>query len=97
MNRIAILAAFLALGACAKTRSVEPLIVTKEVKVPVIIPCIDPKDVPPRPVYSDATREIAMNIFDKTRLAEAGIDERQARETRLEALIDGCVKQQPGS
>lgn len=77
-----------ALAACA--HAPEPRIVTREVKVPVAVPCaVDPG---PDPAFSDTPEALraALDIYELVRLLLAGRLQRDARIVELKAASAGC-------
>lgn len=74
---------------CASTP--EPRIITREVKVPVAVPCVGPS-VPGPPAYpdtDDALRD-ASGPAARYALLGAGREKRQARLSLLESVIEIC-------
>lgn len=87
--RALILLACLALGACASTP--EPKIVTREVKMPVVTPCV-PKGLGAEPSYpdTDAALKAAGGAADRYGLLAAGRALRQQRLAEVEPIIRAC-------
>lgn len=79
----------LMLSACAHTP--EPKIVTREVKVPVIAPCVSAA-VPPAPTSypDDHLPEGPAAVVDRYRLKLAANERRKARLAIIEPVIAGC-------
>lgn len=75
-----------ALAGCAT----EPKTITRtvEVKIPVPVPC-DAPDVP-RPAYALDAADPSQSIYVKGRAALVELEQRQAREVRLEAALEAC-------
>ena len=92
-----ILLPFLGLvAACggAGTARPEPIIVTKEVKVPVAMPCIPSTYDAKRPDYADTDEALkaAADAAERYQLLWGGRAQRQAREVENETVIAGCPK-----
>lgn len=70
----------------------EPIVVTKEVKVPVSTPCIPATYARTRPDYvdNDAALRAAEDAAARYQLLWGGRAQRQAREKENEAVIAGC-------
>lgn len=88
---------FLVLVAACATKPAarpEPIIVTKEVKVPVSVPCVPENYDPKRPDYadSDAALKAAADAAERYQLLWGGRAQRQAREKENEAVISGCPR-----
>lgn len=83
-------AAFLLAG-CATTAPPEPVIVTKEVKVPVAVQCV-PKGTPEPPAYvdTDAALKSAAGPEDRFQLLAAGRIQRNQRLAVTEPIIRAC-------
>jgi hypothetical protein len=91
MNRVLILSALLMAGCTPMPKPApEPVVVFKEVKVPVAIAC-DP-DIGPEPAYVDTPEAItaAPDIFARTVLLLAGRAQRIAREGVKSAALEEC-------
>lgn len=84
--RAALLACLLLAG-CA---TAEPRIITKEVLVPVVVPCV--AEVGSAPRYSDTPEAIegAPDLFERVKLLLIGRTERDARLNVLEGQISAC-------
>lgn len=83
-----IIAAMLALSACAGKDRPEPEIRIQEVKVPVPVPCkaeVDTND-----SYADAAADAVTDIFEQVRLLLKGREERNADVARLKGAVIGC-------
>lgn len=95
MRLIAAAAACAALSACASTgsRPPEPLVITKEIKVPVAVSCVPAKLGPP-PAYVDSDQALrsAAGAEDRYQLLYAGRKQRVARADEVESVIAGCRK-----
>jgi hypothetical protein len=83
------------LGACAHSPrpAPEPVIVTKEVKVPVTVPLPKCSAVlPPAPSYPDTPEAMtaASDIFERTKLLLKGRLLRIQRELELAAALGTC-------
>lgn len=87
MKIILILASALVLSACATN---EPKVVYKEVKVPVVIPCIQNQPEKPSFPLQEATARDSIFILTKKALAE--IELRKGYESELEAALVACKK-----
>lgn len=72
----------------------EPIVVTKEVKVPVSTPCVPETYDPKRPDYvdSDGALKKAADAAERYQLLWGGRAQRQAREKENEAVISGCPR-----
>lgn len=76
-----------ALSGCAA----DPIVVrTVQVKVPVPVPCDAPAI--ERPVYALETVDEGADVYELARAALAEIEQREAREIRLEAALNSCRK-----
>ena len=88
----ALIAAVLLLASCnsAPKPTPEPVVVFKEVRVPVAVPC-NP-DIGPEPAYVDTPEAIAMapDIYARTVLLVAGRLQRIARDGVKTAALDEC-------
>ena len=84
-------AACLMLGGCATTAPPEPVIVVKEVLVPVAIDCV-PKTLGPPPKYADTKEALraAAGPEDRYQLVAAGREQRIARLGEVEPVITAC-------
>jgi hypothetical protein len=91
-----ILLPFLALfAACGgQPKHVEPIVVVKEVKVPVSVACVPETYDAKRPDYadSDGALRVALDAAERYQLLWAGRAQRQAREKENEAVISGCPR-----
>ncbi len=91
MNRVLILSALL-LASCGTNAkpAPEPVVVFKEVKVPVAVACSP--DIGPEPAYEDTAEAIAAapDIFARTVLLVAGRVQRIARDQVKTAALDEC-------
>ena len=83
--------------------TVTPVLKPYEVKTIVTVPCIEEKDLPPRPSYVSDEEMIKDVVLDKNgKLTSGGYefvyylyfehDVRQDYETKLEAVLAACVK-----
>jgi hypothetical protein len=86
----------LPLAACA-TKELprpEPIVVVKEVKVPVAVSCIPQTYNEKRPDYVDSNEALraALDPGDRYQLLWAGRAQRIAREGENEAVISGCPR-----
>lgn len=91
MKRLAACAALLICAACAgKAPIPEPVIITKEVPVQVLVKCQDKRD--PAPAYPDTDEAISAtdDIFRLAQLYRAGRELRIARLAADEAQINAC-------
>lgn len=92
----AVIAAVLLLASCNSARKSppEPVVVFKEIRVPVAVPC-NP-DIGPEPAYVDTPEAIAMapDIYARTVLLIAGRLQRIARDGVKTAALDEC-RQRP--
>lgn len=89
MIRFPVLAAVLALAACATPSPPEPIVRVVEVKVPVPVYC-DPQT-GPEPAYADRPEAVAdADIFDAVKAVLAGREQRMARDQVKTAALDGC-------
>lgn len=82
------LALCVSLSACA---TIEPKIITREVKVPVVLPCVG-QSVPQPPAYPDTNDALkaAPNAASRYTLMAAGREKRSARLDLLERVVDIC-------
>lgn len=80
-----------ACASCGTTKPMqEPVIVAREVAVPVPVSCI-PKSFAPPPVYPDTDEALRQADDEKTvKLLTAGRDLRIARLLQVEPAIEGC-------
>lgn len=96
MKALICLPFLLAATACATkpTARPEPIVVTKEVKVPVSVACVPETYDAKRPDYpdSDAALKAAADAAERYQLLWAGRPLRQAREKENEAVISGCPR-----
>jgi hypothetical protein len=81
------------LAACGTTPTPEPVIITAPVDTPIATSCI-PKSVGPQPAYPDTDQALrTAGSSDRfLQLVLAGRDQRIARSTEIEPLIEGCRK-----
>lgn len=78
-------------GCTPMTPLPEPTIVTKEVQVPVAVPCkviLDPE--PTYPATPEALKS-ARDIFERSQLVVSELILRRARETELIAALKACM------
>ncbi len=89
--RLLIICAALALAGCATTTPPEPVIITKEVLVPVAMDCV-PKTLGPPPKYADSKEALlaAPGPEDRYQLLAAGREQRIARLGEVEPVITNC-------
>ena len=82
------------LAGCATVpkTALEPIVVTKEVMVPVRVPC-NPT-LMSEPLYPDTTAALssAPNAWEQVKLLVRGRILRIAREAELMTAIEGCAK-----
>ena len=83
---LAVLAALI-LSGCAIAPQ-EPITRTVEVKVPVPVPCKAHVDA--RPHYADQDAGAKPDIFEQTKALLTGIQQRAAREQKLENAVTSC-------
>lgn len=88
---------FLLLAACGSKQVVsapEPIVVTKEVHVPVSTPCVPSNYDPQHPDYkdSDSALKSAEDAAVRYQLLWAGRAQRIAREKENDVAIAGCLK-----
>lgn len=87
--------AVLALAGCGgiPKKLPEPIVITKEVKVPVAVSCVPPKLGGP-PAYVDTKEALrkAAGPEDRYQLVIAGREQRIARLGEVEPVITGCRK-----
>ena len=87
---ILILAVALAATGCATTPP-EPVIVTKEVRVPVAVACVPAKTPePPAYVDTDAALKSAAGPEDRFQILAAGRIQRMQRQAITEPIIRAC-------
>lgn len=90
MRRLVLVPLLLGLTACVTTVPPEPIIITKEVRVPVTVPCV-PKSLKLTPSYPDTDEELRHAGSERfLTLIIAGRDARLARLAELEPIIKGC-------
>jgi hypothetical protein len=91
--RVVILALLLAGCATTKAPPPEPVIVTKEVLVPVQVPCAALKALGAEPVYpdSDAALKAASSLFERTKLLLQGRLLRTARLAEYAVAKASCL------
>jgi hypothetical protein len=93
MKRLVLLA--LMMGGCATTPPVppEPVIITKEVMVPVQVPCAALKALGPEPAYpdTDAAIKAAGGLYDRVLLITRGRLMRLARLAEYSAAKASCL------
>lgn len=91
MKRALILAACLALTACAHTQPAEPVTVVQRVEIPVSTPC--KVDIGPDPQYPDTDEALrsAPGLFERVQLLVAGRLLRIARDLEKTAALRGCA------
>lgn len=96
MKGLIFLPFLLGLAACATKplERPEPIVVTKEVKVPVSTPCVPETYDPKRPDYVDSDERLraAADAAERYQLLWGGRGQRQAREKENEAVISGCPR-----
>jgi len=82
-------AVLVAVAGCASAPKPEPLIMTKEVRVPVPVSC---KPALTKPDFPDTDAAVAStsDLFDLAKLYRAGRALRIAWEAQLEAALKGC-------
>lgn len=83
-----------ACGGREVVRPPEPIVITKEVKVPVGIGCVPGNYSATRPDYvdSDARLRAASDAAERYQRLWAGRAQRAAREKENEAVISGCPR-----
>lgn len=90
-----ILASCLVLAACAAKGKAtpEPIVVVKEVKVPIAVPCVPP-GLPGEPEYVDTDKALraAAGPEDRYQILAAGREQRKARAGEVEPVITLCRK-----
>jgi hypothetical protein len=81
-----VLGALLLVG-CEST----PIVITKEVKVPVAVPCVNSADVPP--VREMVTESLHRDdpVFRKVQATLVDLKGLQQDDLRLRAILEGCV------
>lgn len=95
MRLLALVAAGVLLAGCAGApkRPPEPIIITKEVKVPVAVSCVPDKlGAEPAYVDSDDALRAAASAEDRFQLLYAGRKQRVARAAEVEPVIKTCRK-----
>lgn len=82
------------LTGCATSKVPEPVIVVKEVKVPISEPCIPATFDRNSPEYvdSDTALKSAFDAAYRYQLLWAGRAQRIAREKEMSAALSGCEK-----
>lgn len=89
MRELAQIALVLSVSACGSVEYVDrPL----EVKVPVPVPCVQPGDVPPAPVYPLAHLETGASDGEVIGAMWAEIEQRGAVERQLRAILGACIQ-----
>lgn len=83
------LVATLPLAGCGTLRDI---VVPKEVKVPVPVPCIDPADVPKRPATRTEADLLAMDPYRRTLAAWSDLKRLEAYAGELEAVVHACSR-----
>jgi hypothetical protein len=96
MKILALAPVALALAACggATQARPEPIVVTKEVMIPVSAPCIPLTYDTKRPDYVDGDDRLrsAADAAERYQLLWGGRAQRMAREKENEAVIAGCPR-----
>lgn len=78
----------LALTACAHRP--EPVTITKEVKVPVAVACVE--RVPEQPTYTADTVSLESPLYDLVRALLIDREQRKIEAGELRAAMTGCMK-----
>jgi hypothetical protein len=82
----------LAIAGLALLAGCSTLNIPKEVRVPVPVPCIDPKDRPQRPALMSDAELLALDRYKRTHALWADRAERQTYQEKLEAVVEGCSR-----
>ena len=91
MKRAAIILTACLLASCGSTP--RERIVVKEVKIPVPVPCLDEKDLPPEPTYKGAVVDLERaNIFELVQAVLYEREQRKESEAKHQAALSACVK-----
>lgn len=91
MKRVALVLAALVLASCGSAP--RERIVIKEVKIPVPVPCLDEKDLPPEPTYEgDAVDLERANIFELVQAILVEREQRKEVDAKRRAVLSVCVK-----
>ncbi len=85
-----LLVATLALSGALASCAHQELAVPREVRVPVPVPCIAPKDAPARPPLRSQADLLAMDTYRRTLAAWSDLKAYEAYAAELEALVAGC-------
>ena len=93
LNLIIALAAILGLSGCAG--HIEPEIVTKVVKVPYSVPCLNEADIPAQCALETEGLQPGATIFDKTKAVLIDFRCLQKNNRLLRAGMKGCTKKTP--
>lgn len=88
---VALVAAVMLTGCAGR----EPLVVTREVKIPVPVACVDREDLPPIVVLETETLQRNRNMFDKAQALLIDLKALQGENVALRALLEGCIKTVP--
>lgn len=80
-----------ALTGCAGSGVTIP----KEVRVPVPVACVDPKDRPARPPLRTDAEILALDSYRAIWALWLDREDRQGYELRLEAVVEGCSRIPP--
>lgn len=87
-----LLFAFLVVLPLASCETVQTVEVPKEVKVPVPVACIDPKDVPERPQLRTEADLMAMDTYRRTLAAWQDLKRWEAYGAQLEVIAQSCSR-----
>lgn len=77
------------LGGCA---GIPGITVPREVKVPVPVPCVDPKERPQRPAVTSLDDLLAMDPGTRTLRTWAALERLAPYTAELEAIVEGCSR-----
>lgn len=86
---LSLLIAAIALSACSTAP--RERIVTKTVRVPVSVACVDKKDVPAEPAFAADRVDLDGDIHVLSKALLIDRQERKIYEDRLVAAFSGCV------
>lgn len=85
----------IALAPAAGCGTLRDVVVPREVKVQVPVPCIDPADVPRRPATRSEADLLAMDAYRRTLAAWSDLKRLEAYAAELEAVVAACARMPP--
>lgn len=89
-----LIASLLFLSGCKTPQVADPIVVTKEVLVPIAVECIPANYDHTPPTYADSKEALlaASDAAERYQLLWAGRFMREAQESLYRVVIEGCMK-----